>query len=94
MHEDGARDGVGSLSRRRLIQGTTAFGLAAGFARRGLSPAQAATAFDPKKYAGTDLNILMTGDENDHRALGDLLPAPRGGDGNQARDYVPGARRR
>ena len=23
---------------------------------------------------GTKLNILMTGDENDHRALGDLLP--------------------
>jgi multiple sugar transport system substrate-binding protein len=30
-------------------------------------------AFDPKKYAGTKLSILMTGDENDHRALGDKL---------------------
>ena len=26
------------------------------------------------KYAGTKLSILMTGDENDHRALADLLP--------------------
>lgn len=30
-------------------------------------------AFDPKKYAGTKLSILMTGSENDHRALGDKL---------------------
>ena len=29
--------------------------------------------YDPKKYAGTELHILMTGDENDHRALGDKL---------------------
>ena len=29
--------------------------------------------YDPKKYAGTQLHILMTGDENDHRALGDQL---------------------
>ena len=36
-------------------------------------PARAA-GYDPKKYAGTKLSILMTGDENDHRALGDLLP--------------------
>ena len=33
-----------------------------------------AAGYDPKKYAGTKLSILMTGDENDHRALGDLLP--------------------
>lgn len=31
--------------------------------------------YDPKKYAGTELHILMTGDENDHRALGDQLSA-------------------
>ena len=35
----------------------------------------AAAAFDPKKYAGTKLGILMTGDENDHRALGENLAA-------------------
>lgn len=35
--------------------------------------ASAASAYDPKKYAGTKLGILMTGDENDHRALGDKL---------------------
>ena len=30
-----------------------------------------------KKYAGTKVSILMTGDENDHRALADLLPSSR-----------------
>jgi ABC-type glycerol-3-phosphate transport system substrate-binding protein len=29
--------------------------------------------YDPKKYSGTELHILMTGDENDHRALGEKL---------------------
>ncbi|MBA3234594.1 MAG: extracellular solute-binding protein [Chloroflexi bacterium] len=29
--------------------------------------------FDPMKYAGTKVRILMTGDENDHRALGDKV---------------------
>jgi multiple sugar transport system substrate-binding protein len=33
----------------------------------------AAAAFDPMKYAGTKLSILMTGSENDHRALGDKV---------------------
>ncbi len=33
----------------------------------------AAGAFDPMKYAGTKLSILMTGSENDHRALGDKI---------------------
>jgi ABC-type glycerol-3-phosphate transport system substrate-binding protein len=37
--------------------------------------ATAAAAFDPMKYAGTKVGILMTGDENDHRALGDKLQA-------------------
>ena len=32
-----------------------------------------AAVFDPKKYAGTKLSILMTGSENDHRALGDKI---------------------
>ncbi len=33
----------------------------------------AAGAYDPMKYAGTKLSILMTGSENDHRALGDKV---------------------
>jgi multiple sugar transport system substrate-binding protein len=36
-------------------------------------PARAA-AYDPKKYAGTKLSILMIGGEGDERALADLLP--------------------
>jgi multiple sugar transport system substrate-binding protein len=41
----------------------------------GASPAASAAAdgFDPMKYAGTKVRILMTGDENDHRALGDKV---------------------
>jgi multiple sugar transport system substrate-binding protein len=60
---------AGGLSRRRVIQGTAALGLIGAEALPALG-----AAFDPKKYAGTTLSILMTGDENDHRALGDLLP--------------------
>jgi multiple sugar transport system substrate-binding protein len=67
-HDYGRRFGV---NRRRLLQGVGAIGLSGlvGTTR----PAMAA-GYDPKKYAGTKLSILMTGDENDHRALGDLLP--------------------
>ena len=64
------------ISRRHVLQSAGAIGMAntvlsglLGVAR----PAQAA-AYDPKKYAGTKLNILMIGDENDERALADLLP--------------------
>ena len=32
-------------------------------------------AFDPMKYAGQTVRIMMTGDENDHRALGDQIAA-------------------
>lgn len=41
----------------------------------GASPAgsPAGTAYDPMKYAGTKVRILMTGDENDHRALGEKV---------------------
>ncbi|MEJ7748668.1 MAG: extracellular solute-binding protein, partial [Candidatus Limnocylindrales bacterium] len=35
--------------------------------------ASSASGYDPMKYAGTKLGILMTGDENDHRALGEKL---------------------
>ena len=61
------------LSRRQVMQGATALGLS--IAAFGATPPRArAAAYDPKKYAGTKVGILMTGDENDHRALGDLLP--------------------
>src|SRR6202050_4146043 len=65
------------LNRRELVLRAGALGLSstalAGLLGAGATPAGAA-GYDPKKYAGTKLSILMTGDENDHRALGDLLP--------------------
>jgi len=61
-------------TRRDLLRGLTALGVGAGFgAGFGAGPAFAQD-FDWKKYAGTKIGILMTGDENDHRALADLLP--------------------
>ncbi len=36
-------------------------------------PSTGGVAYDPMKYAGTKVRILMTGDENDHRALGDKV---------------------
>lgn len=63
-----------ALRRRQFLQGAAAMGLAAGVGGRfGLDAAMAAD-FDWKKHAGTKLSILMTGDENDHRALADMLP--------------------
>jgi ABC-type glycerol-3-phosphate transport system substrate-binding protein len=64
------------ISRRTLMQRAAMLGLsstALGSGLLGSLPAFAAD-FDWKKYAGTKISILMTGDENDHRALGDLLP--------------------
>src|SRR5947208_5174745 len=61
------------FNRRHLLQGTGALALGAALAGSGASGALSA-GYEPKKYAGTKLSILMTGDENDHRALGDLLP--------------------
>ena len=65
------------LNRRHFIQSAGAVGLASaalgGMAGGGITSASAAS-FDPMKYAGTEINFLMTGDENDHRALADLLP--------------------
>ena len=61
------------VSRRSLITGVGALGLA-GALTGGYAGNAVAAGYDPKKYAGTKLNILMTGDENDHRALADLLP--------------------
>lgn len=61
-------------SRRDLLRVLAALGVGAGFAG-GFGPGAAlAQDFDWKKFAGTKLGILMTGDENDHRALADLMP--------------------
>ncbi len=63
-------------TRRRIMQAAGAMGLS-GTVLGGLlgaaAPAKAA-GFDPKKYAGTKLSILMIGGEGDERALADLLP--------------------
>jgi multiple sugar transport system substrate-binding protein len=63
-----------SIDRRRLMQSAGMFGLAAAMAGRFGTGAALAADFDWKKHAGTKLSILMTGDENDHRALADMLP--------------------
>ena len=66
-----------TLNRRLLLQNAAALGLSStmlgAFLNAYGSPARAQS-YDPKKYAGTQISILMTGDENDHRALADLLP--------------------
>ena len=72
---------VRGLNRRQIIKGASAAGVTAaalpgllsGHGPFGAGSASAAD-YDPMKYAGTEINILMTGDENDHRALNDLLP--------------------
>lgn len=78
--DTGRRDGTTSplaMNRRQLMQRVALAGLStAAFGGGVLGTAfdrAVAAGYDPKKYAGTKLNILMTGDENDHRALGDLL---------------------
>ena len=71
------------MSRRDFVKRTGALGASAGIvgaliAAAGAAPvaarsasrgAAADAAYDPKKYAGTTINIIVTGDENDHRAL-------------------------
>jgi multiple sugar transport system substrate-binding protein len=78
--EDNELPGLGraglqaSIDRRRLLQVAAALGLTTTVAgRMGIGSAFGAD-FDMKKFAGTKLSILMTGDENDHRALADMLP--------------------
>jgi len=66
-----------SLNRRLLLQNAAALGLSStmlGAFLNAYGSAARAQSYDPKKYAGTQISILMTGDENDHRALADLLP--------------------
>ena len=80
----------GGLNRRQVIKGAGAAGVTAaalpgllgGHGAFGAGSASAAD-YDPMKYAGTEINILMTGDENDHRALDDLLPEMKAETGNQ-----------
>ncbi len=62
------------LTRRDLMQRAGAIGLGAALASFGGVLPLYAAGFDMKQFAGTKLNILMTGDENDHRALEDMLP--------------------
>jgi multiple sugar transport system substrate-binding protein len=64
------------LTRRRLMQTAAAGGLAGtvlGGLMSATRPARAA-GYDPKKYAGTKLSLLMIGGEGNERALNDLLP--------------------
>jgi multiple sugar transport system substrate-binding protein len=64
---------AGGLSRRAVMKNAGALGLVGALNSAYLRGANAA-GYDPKKYAGVKLSILMTGDENDHRALADMLP--------------------
>ncbi len=65
---------VGGLTRRDLMQRASMLGLAAAFGGLGAPLPVFAADFDMKKYAGTKISLLMTGDENDHRVLADLMP--------------------
>ena len=63
-----------TANRRDVLMGIGALGLGGGlWGGFGGMPSFAAD-FNWKKFAGTKLSILMTGDENDHRALADLMP--------------------
>lgn len=75
-HSDAvARRATIDASRRAVLQGLAMLGIGGGFAA-GMGPRAAwAQDFDWKKYAGTKLGILTTGDENDHRALTEMLAA-------------------
>ncbi len=62
------------IDRRRLMAGAGALGLSAALGGQvGIGSAFGA-GYDPKKYAGTKISLLMVGDENDDRALIELLP--------------------
>ncbi|ESX83378.1 extracellular solute-binding protein [Mesorhizobium sp. M0142] len=65
---------TGGLTRRDLMQRAGMLGLATAFGGLGGTVPLYAAGFDMKKFAGTKINILMTGDENDHRALADMMP--------------------
>src|SRR5688572_5007719 len=62
------------VTRRELMQRASMLGLAAAFGGFGGAMPAFAADFDMKKYAGTKISLLMTGDENDHRVLAELMP--------------------
>lgn len=79
---DMVRDLLGQrINRRQFVTRATILGLSAtsigtilaACSSGGSSGGGTSGTYDPKKYAGTEIHILMTGDENDHRALGDKL---------------------
>src|ERR1700677_4415561 len=73
QNTDSDARGVG---RRRVLQAVGVTGMANTVLSGLLGAARLARAatYDPKKYAGTKLSILMIGGEGDERALADLLP--------------------
>ncbi|MEP7241342.1 MAG: extracellular solute-binding protein, partial [Devosia sp.] len=60
-----------AANRRRVLQAMAALGLTAGVLGR-MGTAFGAD-FNWKKFAGTKLSLLTTGDEQDHRAVSDLM---------------------
>jgi len=71
------RKSKAGMTRRELLASASALGVS-GTLLGGLLDAYglkayAQEAYDPKKYAGVEINFLTTGDENDHRAIGDLV---------------------
>ena len=70
--------GQRGLTRRRLMRNASVLGLS-GATLGNLSPGfwslpAEAAAFDPKKYAGTKISLLMVGGEGDDKAIADLVP--------------------
>jgi len=65
---------IGGLTRRELMQRASMLGLAAAYGGFGGTMPAFAADFDMKKYAGTKISLLMTGDENDHRVLAEMMP--------------------
>ena len=72
------REAGNGISRRRLMHNASALGLSSimlggMYDAIGVVPASAAN-FDPKKYAGTKISLLMVGGEGDDKAVADLAP--------------------
>ena len=73
--EDKDKHAHNGVSRRRVMQAAGAVGIA-GTALGGLVkaiPQAKAAGFDPKKYAGTELNMLLV-PEGEDRVMADLMP--------------------
>ncbi len=61
-------------TRREVLGGISALGLSTALFGTTAVTSAMAQSFDPKKYAGTKISLLMVGGEGDDRALSDLLP--------------------